>query len=230
VLDSVLPSIAKFWHGCPYPIYVGLNSQAVLLPGFVPVVAPASEWFRETLLQLEQIAAEHLIVILDDFLFGAPVNQARMAELVELAARRHLAYLRLVPLGRSLAERFARLFHSPCEEEIGAVRATHPFYSALQIAIWRKDHLMAMLRKGCSIWQFEREVLPGSVHCAIFDRPPVEYRHVVEKGRWLPQARLLFRRADLQFRAGERPVWSRWSYLRLAVDRLRWLVLGYSTC
>jgi hypothetical protein len=228
VLDSVLPSLAKFWPDCPYPVYVGLNSPAVLLPGFMPVVAPASAWCRETCLQLQQTAADYLIVILDDFLIGAPVKQARVASLAVLAASRRLPYLRLLPLGRSLLERLSGGGES--EAQITRIRVNHPFYAALQIAIWRKDHLLAMLAKGCTIWEFEHERIAERVHHAIVADPPIIYRHVVEKGRWLPDARFVFGRAGLVFRAGNRAVWSRWRYLRLMIERIRWLLLGYSTC
>ena len=169
-----------------------------------------------------------LIVILDDFLIGAPVKQARVASLAALAASRQLPYLRLVPLGRSLLERLSGGRES--QAQITRIRANHPFYAALQIAIWRKDHLLAMLAKGCTIWEFEHEKITGRVHHAIVADPPIIYRHVVEKGRWLPDARLVFERAGLVFRTGNRAVWSRWRYLRLMSDRIRWLLLGYSTC
>src|SRR5579862_1924217 len=137
VLDSVLPSLVKYWPDCPYPVYVGLNSPAPLPPGIVPVVAPASQWCSETRIQLQQIAADYLVVILDDFLIGAPVKQARVAGLTALAVSRRLPYLRLVPLGRSLLERISGGGES--NAQITRIRSDHPFHAALQIAVWRKD-------------------------------------------------------------------------------------------
>lgn len=43
--------------------------------------------------------------MLDDFLIQAPVDDDRLAHLVESAVRLNLDYLRLVPLGRSLLAR-----------------------------------------------------------------------------------------------------------------------------
>jgi hypothetical protein len=227
VLEHVLPSISRFWPDCPYPVYVGVNSPCTLAAEVLPVIAPASEWYQESLVQLRQIDARHLIVVLDDFLFGAPVNQQRLAELVDTARSQRLPYLRLVPLGRSLRERLSRRRYGPGIERIDI---RHPFYSALQIAIWSKDHLLAMLQKRCSIWEFERARIVSATHYAVIDSPPIVYRHVVEKGRWLPDAAALFRSAGVVFRAGDRAVWSRWRYLLLLRDSVKWVLVGHSTC
>jgi hypothetical protein len=113
---------------------------------------------------------------------------------------------------------------------IQKVRERHPFYSALQIAIWRKRHLLSMLEQPLSIWEFERQCLRDASHCAIVDRPPVAYRHLVEKGRWLPYAPSLLRRAGLAPELGDRPAWPATRYGQLIYDQLRWVVLGYATC
>jgi hypothetical protein len=230
VLDRILPSVLKFWPDCPYPIYVGLNSCIRPLRGGTAVLAPASEWYRECAFQLTQVTQDYVIVILDDFLVGAPVDQVRLTELVEDSVTLDLAYLRLVPLGRSLPARLTGWRPPELKPGIERVRTGRPFYSSLQIAIWRKGYLQSMLQKPLSIWEFEHECSPESVHCAIKDRPPIVYRHVVERGRWLPDARLLLQRAGLPTELGDRPVWPKSRYGRLFLDRVRWVVLGYATC
>lgn len=230
VLDRILPSVLKFWPDCPYPIYVGLNSHDRPLPGGTPVLAPASEWYREYTLQLAQVAEDYLIVILDDFLIGAPVDQSRLAGLVEDALTLNLAYLRLLPLGRSLPARLTGWRPPELKPGIERIRARRPFYSGLQIAIWRKQHLQSMLQKPLSIWEFEHQCIPGSVHCALKDRPPIVYRHLIERGCWLPDARSLLQRAGLPTELGDRPVWPNSRYARRFLDQVRWVVLGYATC
>src|SRR5262249_53950934 len=104
------------------------------------------------------------------------------------------------------------------------------FYSALQIALWRKTHLLKMLHTPLSIWDFEHEYRPGSVHAAIGRDPPFLYRHLVERGCWLPYARSLLQRAGLSTELGARPVWSSSRYARLFADEVRWFLLGHATC
>jgi len=229
ILDRVLPSVQKFWVNCPYPIYVGLNSCAPLQIGS-PVLAPTSEWYRECTLQLEQLSHEYLIVILDDFLIRATVNQTRLEDLVQIVTASTLDYVRLVPVGRSLLERVVGRRSSEFQPGVEQIRAGRPFYSALQIAIWRRAHLQTMLKSPLSIWEFEHKCLAGSVHYAVRERPPFFYRHLVERGRWLPDAKTLLRKADLPADLGTRPVWPNLKYAGLVLDHISWVVRGYATC
>jgi hypothetical protein len=229
ILERTLPSVQKFWPGCRYPLHVGLNSNRALPIG-APIIGAPSEWRREFGQQLRQIEHDFVIVLLDDFLIQAHVDDDRLAELIESATRLNLDYLRLVPLGRSLLARATGRRPEQIAPGIETVRERHPFYSALQIAIWRKRHLLAMLEQPLSIWEFERQCIRGARHCAIVDRPPIAYRHLVEKGRWLPYAPSLLRRAGLAPELGDRPAWPVTRYAQLFADQLRWVVLGYATC
>ncbi|WP_129777729.1 hypothetical protein [Peristeroidobacter soli] len=230
ILERTLPALQKFWPACPYPIHVGLNTCARPLAVGRPILAPPSDWRREFGQQLTQLDHEHVIVLLDDFLIQAPVAQQRLATLVEDAVRMNLDYLRLIPMGRSLLARAMGSQPAEIARGIQRIRERHPFYSALQIAIWRKRHLLSMLEQPLSIWEFERQSLGEAHHCAITTDPPIAYRHLVEKGRWLPYARSLLRQAGFPPELGDRPAWPATRYGQLLVDQLRWVVLGYATC
>lgn len=230
VLERVLPSVAKFWADCPYPIHIGLNSPGPPLPIGRPVFAPAAGWRHELTTQLRQIEQTHLIVLLDDFLLRAPVNQARLAGLVGDAIGLQLPYLRLIPMGRSLLGRISARRPPGPHPGIERIRARHPFYSGLQIAIWRKAHLSSLLQHPVSIWEFERLHDERASHCAVTGDPPFAYRHLVEQGRWLPGAPAMLRAAGLTTDLGSRSIWPASRYARLFLDQVRWTMLGYSTC
>lgn len=192
------------------------------------MLARPSDWRTETLEQVAQIPESHLIVVLDDFLFQEPVNQARLSMLVSKVVSSGLPYLRLLPLGKSLTQRLLRFPRSPSTAGIQAIRETRPFYSCLQIAIWNKAHFASMLALKGSIWDFEHQRRVGVRHYAIMDSPPISYRHLVEKGRWLPYANSLLRRAGFSTDLGTRPIWHKWMNLRLFLDQVRFYVLGYA--
>jgi hypothetical protein len=170
----------------------------------------------------------HLIVVLDDFLFQAPVDQNRLSLLVSQAIKSGFPYLRLLPLGKSLLQPLLRLPRVDSVTKVEEIAERRPFYSCLQIAILDKNHFVSMLELQGSIWDFEHQQRPGTRHYAITAAPPITYRHVVEKGRWLPYARLLFGRAGLSTDLGRRPIWPKWMNLRLALDEVRFYVLGYA--
>lgn len=230
VLERTLPAVRKFWPACRYPIYVGLNSCNRPLPVGSPILAPPSEWRREFAQQLAQIDHDHVLVLLDDFLIQAHVDQERLGRLVDAAVRLKLDYLRLIPLGRSLFARAMGWRPTEIAPGIQRIGDEHPFYSALQIAIWRKRHLLSMLERPLSIWEFEHQSIREASHCAIAAGPPIAYSHLVERGRWLPYARSLLRDAGFVPELGARPSWPNSHYGQLWLDELRWIVLGYATC
>jgi hypothetical protein len=228
ILERVLPSIFKYWPTCPYPIYVGVNTHCGISPRITLLVAQPSEWRRECLEQVAQLPETHLIIVLDDFLFQKPVDQIRLSKLVSQAITLDLQYLRLLPVGQSLMQRLTRLLRARPSVGIRAIRDRQRFYSGLQIAIWNKLHFVSLLELEGSIWDFEHQQRPGARHYAITNYPPITYRHLVEKGRWLPYAKSLLDRAGLSTDLGVRPMWSKWMNLLLLLDEVRFYVLGYA--
>ncbi len=226
VLDRVIPSVFKFWPDCPYPVYAGFNSRPERLPSNITaVLAPVSDWRGELATQLRQVSHRHLIVFLDDYLLEARVMQERLDELLATFERLHLHYLRLSPLGLSLLERVARpgrLF----PDDIRLISADRPFHSSLRIAIWQREHLLAMLDESGTIWDFEHQGRDGVRHFAIVSRPPIRYQHLVDKGRWQPYARRLLRKVGLSDELGDRPVWPEWAYGRVWLAELRFFIHG----
>jgi len=227
ILARVLPSIRKFWSNCPYPVYVGLNSVLESDSSIKSVVAEPSGWRSEVLHQIAQVPETHLIVVLDDFLIQEHVDQSRIDELVVKAVDLDLPYLRLLPLCKSLKQRLLP-GSGDAMDEIQVIHKRRPFYSGLQIAIWRKEHFVALLQLRGSIWEFEHQQLPGVPHYVIADRPPVIYSHLVEKGQWLPYAESLLKLAGLSTDLGSRPSWPSWMNLRLILDKARFFLLGYA--
>jgi hypothetical protein len=170
----------------------------------------------------------HLIVVLDDYLFQGPVDQARLSVLVSQAVTSDLAYLRLLPLGKSLRQRL--LGSRPARSAVGirAIEDGWPFYSGLQIAIWNKSHFVSLMELQGTVWDFEHQQRHGVPHYSITNDPPIRYRHLVEKGRWLPYAKSELARVGLSTQLGPRPTWPKWMNLLLLLDKVRFYVLGYA--
>lgn len=228
IFQRLFPSVLKFWANCPYRIYVGLNSDLQMPAGVSTLIAPKSTWRTESLEQVRQLSESHLLVILDDFLFEAPVNQTRLSMLVAEAVSKDLPYLRLLPLGLPLFARLLTYFRRQDEKNLESIRQSRPFHSSLQIAIWNRQYFIDMLMQKGSIWDFEHQVRPGFRHYAVTGDPPIVYRHLVEKGRWLPFAAARLRAAGLPAELGIRPKWGYLRYFKLLMDEVRFFLLGYA--
>jgi hypothetical protein len=226
IVQRVLPSLFRFWPDCPYPIYVGLNSNCELAPRVKTLVAQPSEWRKECFEQVAQISETHVIVLLDDFLIQQPVDTQRITTLVDVALHSNISYLRLMPFGKSSLKYLTALMRMGDRGRIHMITKDRPFYSGLQIALWNRAHFMSLLQLRGSIWEFEHQRVLGVNHYVVTENPAIQYSHLVEKGRWLPYAQSLLKRAGLPANLGERQVWSRWINMRLALDRVRLLVFG----
>lgn len=224
ILDRVLPSLFKFWPDCPYPIYVGLNTSGKLADNVRTLLGQPSEWRKECSEQVAQICESHVIIVLDDYLFQQPVDQRRIAALVEAAFNSNISYLRLTPLGGSLLRNLLSLIRTGDEGHIQRVSEDRPYYSGMQIALWKRTHFMSLLQMPGSIWDFEHQKSVGVTHYVVRGSPAIHYSHLVDKGRWLPYAKSLLKRAGLPADLGTRPIWSKWINLRLAFDKVRLLV------
>lgn len=226
-------SFEVFWSDCPFARFVGLNSavDTTGLCGFYPVYAPVCGWqaeLKEQILQLPE-QYEHILLFLDDFFILSPVDSERLRTLLIAALQEDLDYLRLVPHKRAaIPGILKRIFRNP-GVDIEPISVRSPYYSSLQVALWKRRHLMEMLKSNeRHIWGFEHQVMNGNPHFAIKGLPPIRYVHVVEKGRWQPYARSLFSRRDLPFRAGDRIVLGCLSYLPLWLNHIKFAVFGYS--
>lgn len=229
VLQNVAPSIVKFWADCPYRVFVGLNTLRPVPEGWVTVVSPARGWAAELLDQLQRVDAPFVILILDDFLITQAVDQRTLEGLMELVRATDIAYLRLVPQQRSIISRLIRdLSSSSPVAAIDEIDQLSPYFSGLQISVWKKTHLISSLKASNSIWDFEHIVLKGARHFATARAAPIQYIHVVEKGAWQVFAPDIFKRAGLPFRRGIRPSRPATDHFRLRWQRFKFAVVGYA--
>ena len=228
---EVAAAFDLLWPDCPYPRFA-LTATAQRpwpLPGWNHIVAgQALGWRDELRLGLGALPSEarHVLLVLDDFLLLAPVNTARAVRLIEEAENRDLPYLRLKPVDRSIAGKLIWMLRT--RPGIAALKSAEPYYASLQLALWRREHLLSMLSQPGSIWDFENQRLPAQTHYAVTRTGPIRYMHVVEKGKWMPYAAKLFARAGIPFTRGLRPVWGRRYMVLHMIRKMRFALFGYS--
>lgn len=227
VLQRVFPAFMKFWPDCVYPVYVGLNERNLPWDGPRVVRAPRSEWRTELKAQLGQLDEDRVILILDDFLIQGPVDHEKVADLVRLCFEHEWPYLRLIALERAFIARFMHKALLVPDTVAEPIPVGMPYFSSLQISIWKKSHLEASLGVPGSIWQFEQLALQNARHYAVTGSACIPYRHLVEKGKWLPDAADRLAAAGLPTDLGSRPVWSNRMRLRQGWAKAQFELIGY---
>lgn len=183
--DLWAPFFSLFWSrwpDCPFQVYLGANARTFAHPRVATL--PSSQgnnWSNRVLDQLASIPAPYVLMMLEDFFLDADVETDRV--------RARLADL------RRLDGAVMRLVRMPGPDEllpggqVGRIEPGSPYRACTQAAIWNKAELMALMRRGESIWEFEHEGTKRS--CGVrrgfyaVSSPAISYgHHVVERGKW----------------------------------------------
>jgi glycosyltransferase involved in cell wall biosynthesis len=200
----------KYWPDCPFPVYLGTQTLEADIDGVTTLLAGPDEspplvsgWSGSLRRFLNQLDSGNVLLMLEDFFLSKTVSTANVLE--QLAAL------------RSLGGTVLRLNPSPPPTikagkdypGIGEQHRLAPFRVSLQVSIWNRQGLLALLRDGESPWAFEikgtfrSQEQPGGFYCTL-DRE-IQYWHVVEQGQWFWAAARHYRRKNIgcDFKARE---------------------------
>lgn len=233
VFERVFAAFEKRWPDCPWPRYAGFTSPGAAGEphAFTRIGADGpSGWRGELATQVARLppSVEYVMLFLDDFLLLRRVDTKRVEAIVRQAIASGNAYTRLRAPERSVPVSLWRgILRRLGGQELVELGRDEPYFSSLQIALWRRDHLLRSLEQSGSIWEFEHQVLPGARHYAVA-RSVIDYRHLVERGEWRAYAPRLLRRAGVAFEPGQRKVRARRDDAAHVWQRLKFGVIGYS--
>ena len=193
VFEIVFCDSQRIWSDCSWPKYVGFTTKSDDQFGFTAISSDRESTWREELSdQIERLphGIDYILLLLDDFSFVKKVNAKILYRVFQNVQSNSLPYVRLVPVIRNSVGQIAELFRRWVgDDDFRKLSPSEPYYSSLQAAIWRRDHLQSLLRCPGSIWDFEHIVSDNS-HYAVWDKV-LHYKHVVERGKWLRCARSL---------------------------------------
>jgi hypothetical protein len=232
VFKNVIASYETYWGKCCYRKYAGLNSHDVeITRHFTIIIAKTNGWRRELLEQIRLLPSEvsNILLMLDDFLLLSPVNVERLDLLIDQALINGFNYLRLVPMSAAFIFHLIRLLkNSLGKKDYEEIPETEEYFSSLQPALWKRDHLVSMLELPGTIWEFETKGVPNAKHYAITHAPPIRCIHVVEKGEWMPDALLRFKCLGLPFSPGDRSQRPPIEILLIWFRRFKFAIIGYT--
>ena len=196
----------RLWPDVPYPLY--LISNHLTFPDMRVTALCVGDDFSwsETLSRgLELISSRFVLLMLDDFFLTAPVETALIERMHALMVANNAAYLRLVPNPKPNA-------CCPENPEIGVIAKGAPYRASLQVAFWDRQLLLDLLRRGELAWSFE---LKGSRRSDAITEPffsvcdgstAILYRHVLQRGKLLPDAVRHFAPLGIAFDFSKRAV------------------------
>lgn len=193
IFEIVFRDSQRIWSDCSWPRYVGFTTASDGQFGYTAVSAHRESTWREELSeQIEQLpqSIDYILLLLDDYSFATKVDAEVLYRVFQNAQSNSLSYVRLVPVLRNpvgyIVELFRRRFDA---SNFRKLSPSEPYYSSLQAAIWRRDHLQSFLSRPGSIWDFEH-IVSDDPHYAVWEKV-LNYQHVVERGKWLRCAHTL---------------------------------------
>lgn len=176
----------KYWPDCPYPIYLGTVGKVYDDARVLPLHAgDHKNWSSRAVEHLKQIEAPYVLLMLEDYMLDRAVDNAVLAKLVALMDLYDLDAIRLFPYPPPALA-------MPGVPLIGFQALGQPNRISTQATLWRRDSLLALIRPGESLWEFEingsirSNRFPGSI-CGCWE-PAVSYVMAIGKGRWFRRA------------------------------------------
>lgn len=199
----------KYWPDCPYPVYLGANF-ATYPDGRVRSlsIGPDSDYSSNLIAMLQRIDASWVILWIEDRLLAAPVDTARVTNLVAAAQNQDAGFVKLI------ASHPYAMEAGNCRE-FGLIPQGTPYRVCMTVGLWHKATLLRLLQPGETAWQIERLGSRRSdaldkAFCAlsypIRHSPPLRDTHVIVKGRLFRDAIPFLRREKLLEKLGTRQI------------------------
>ncbi len=176
----------KHWTSCPYEVKLVSNHKK--FEGIDTInVGEETCWSNRTLKAIEQIETKYVLLLLEDYLFGKPVDNHDIENALAFMEKENAKYLRLTNIPKSRFNNQDSIFPLYTDEEYAV---------NLQASIWEKTFLMESLKKyHGNAWEFEIGFLKSAVkseHTVLADcygmaEDPLHIRNGVLKGKWFPK-------------------------------------------
>lgn len=199
----------RFWPDRPYPLYLISNRLTFADERVTPLlVGDDRSWSQTLAAGLQRISTRYVLLTLEDFYLTAPVDTAYLGRLHQVMVDSGAAYLRIMANPKPDIP-------FPDRSDLGFISSGAPYRTSTQMAFWDRDALLGLLREEESAWDFE---LKGSRRSDKLSAPflsistsssPIIYRHVVYRGKWLPEAIRYFEPLGLSFDLSKRGVVSK---------------------
>ncbi len=139
--------LQKYWPDHFTPLYF-ITNQKDPPCGQAIQVGQDRGWAGNLRYALEQIESPYILYAQEDYWLTAPVNSAAISEYAAWLAADRADYIRLYP-----APPPALPF--PGDDRLGILDVHAEYRTSLQMALWRKSVLQALLVPGETPWQFE---------------------------------------------------------------------------
>jgi hypothetical protein len=216
----------KYWPDCPYKIYLSSNFIPYERQGVASILScELTNWSNETILVLNQIKEDHVLVILEDYFIYKRVDHILVEKCFNYLSENNGLFIRLAIFPKDHRELWD--YNLTEEEQIGKIKKDQMYPINLQVGIWSKNGLMEIIKEGESPWEFEIEGSKRSNNIGkdcfcLTDTLNLKYVHgpitylctAVSRGVWMRDAISLAKKEGIKIAALNRKIENRWTYFK----------------
>lgn len=197
----------KHWRDCPFRLIIGTNERTDAGAGAETLQSDGGLVWSDRLIDyLNAVSSEYVILMLEDFVLRRDVRASDVDRAMATMVAEKLDCLRLIPRPPPATRRVGGKWF----EEI---RAQEIYRISTQTAVWRREFLLSILRRGESIWDFEMTApsrLPATSRIwgsyeRVIPYEGIFVHHVLEKGKWIPYERWWLRMIGYPVSQSTRP-------------------------
>ena len=215
----------KYWSDCPFPVYLIVNRLRVRSRIIQPLpVGPDRDWASNMNTALASVSQPYVLYFQEDYFLNGAVKSDQLAQDFAYAFENDAASFCFYPRSQ-LEPNF-----TPLNDRFGIVPRDSDGRTRLQVTLWKKEVLQAMLRPGETAWNMEArgsertQNLLALCYSQRHDLPVPYLMSAIVRGLWTPQAISLCQQAGVEihprFRSAHSEVaWRR--RLRRALDRIK---------
>jgi hypothetical protein len=213
----------KYWSDCPFPVYLGTNTQAFSFENVTQVFSnKTTSWSDELDTILKQIPEKYVLIILEDYFIYESVNNHQLFDIIDIMEQERAAFIKL----GAFPTKYNSLWpYKPLNSraDIGTIYKNSKYRLCLQTAIWNKEILLQLLIPDENPWQFEIEAskrsneLSNPFLCVIPDPkkkivhgPITYYCTALSEGKWMRGAVELCKKENIFIDTTKRPIETKW--------------------
>lgn len=169
-------------------------------------------WSDNIKAALSTVKTKYVIVLMEDFLMNAPINDERLVDILELLEKTKSPYAEIA-LDENMFTIGAEKAREPSPDLDGVIIRSQDgdYRTSLQACVWNIDMLKRLLVKGESAWDFEIKGTKRShkildkFYLVVKD-PVFSYINSVEKGIFHQNAIDYIRSQGIEFESTKLPV------------------------
>ena len=170
------------WKKCPYDIYLGNNCCDFLYEGVHTIsIGDDKGWGDGVIKMLQAVPTQYVLMIFDDLFIINNIDQDRIENLFSFMIEHNADCMRLntAPIP---SKRYDKA------NKIGQIRKCDPYCISAQVAIWKKETLLSLIKPNYTPWDFEfkgskDEYKNNHLLLGVYN-PAIITLNMIEKGKW----------------------------------------------